>query len=277
MSKDTLTILGYKGFIGSSIVNRVIETKEYIKIQKLSVEEALNSTKSLGDVIFAIGLTADFRYRVHDTVDAHVSIINEILRKNNFDRLIYLSSTRLYSCSNSVNEDAKFTLDPYNLSDIYNISKLMGESICLNSSKNVIVARLSNVIGIRKDSDLFIDQLLEEGRINKELTLKTTLDSSKDYIHIDDVIDLLLCLAKMEDVDSRIYNIASGDIISNEKIIHHIKKEYGWNVLVSQNAMNWTFSQIDITKIKEQFGYKPRNFNTYFPKYLRDYRNLHNF
>ena len=59
-------------------------------------------------MIYAIGVTADFRTRPFETMEAHVSVLCEILRDARLDSLTYLSSTRLYGGAASTGEGTDF-------------------------------------------------------------------------------------------------------------------------------------------------------------------------
>ena len=68
--------------------------------------------------------------------------------KGNFDSFVYVSSARLYYNGISTNEEDDIVINPNNLNDLYNISKVMGESACIASSKkNIKIIRPSNVTG----------------------------------------------------------------------------------------------------------------------------------
>jgi hypothetical protein len=82
----------------------------------------------LGHVIYCIGLTADFRSRTFDTVEAHVCTLLDVLRRGEFESIVYLSSTRLYAGSDSTSEETSIRISPF---DVYNTSKLAGESLVL--------------------------------------------------------------------------------------------------------------------------------------------------
>ena len=135
------TILGASGFIGSHLV-KFLRTKGF-ELLALRREESLRG--DLGHVIYCIGLTADFRTRPLDAMEAHVSRLVEVLRQNNFISLLYLSSTRVYQrlpLDSMADETAIIPVDTNDPSDIYNLSKLAGESICLaNPNPKVRVAR----------------------------------------------------------------------------------------------------------------------------------------
>src|SRR5688572_26915815 len=97
-----ITVLGASGFIGSRLVSHRAATGA--GFQAVVRMEAL-STRPLVPVIYCIGLTADFRSRPLNTVEAHVCKLLEVLRKCEFESLLYLSSTRLYTPGDGSTEE----------------------------------------------------------------------------------------------------------------------------------------------------------------------------
>ncbi len=78
-------------------------------------------------------------------------LLRQVMAEARFERLIYLSSTRVYGSGGGdtpVHEAMPLMVDSHSGSDLYNLSKLMGESLCLHGSQGrAMVVRLSNVIG----------------------------------------------------------------------------------------------------------------------------------
>src|SRR5437764_55398 len=128
-----ITVLGASGFIGSHLVKRLGELE--IECFAPRRDEKL-STKNLGDIIYCIGLTADFRSRPFDTVNAHVCKLLEVLRDSTFDSLLYVSSTRLYGTHlQTAREEDSLQFAPLDPTDIFSLSKAMGESLSFASGK----------------------------------------------------------------------------------------------------------------------------------------------
>src|SRR5260370_39943856 len=122
-----ITILGGSGFSGSRLVTRMKELRIDCFCPARGEEIA---DRNLGTVIYCIGLTADFRTRPFETVEAHVSKLREVLKGCEFDSLLYLSSARLYLRQEGIaREDDPVQVNPLQDDHLYNISKLMGESL----------------------------------------------------------------------------------------------------------------------------------------------------
>lgn len=247
-----ITILGASGFIG----RRLVEKLRDLKIDFLSParDEEL-SERPLGNIIYCIGLTADFRSRPFDTVEAHVCKLREVLEDCRFDSLLYLSSARIYDSSSETQEEAAIRLNPLQANDLYNISKAMGEALVFSSGQRARVARLSNVYGDDFSSDNFLSSIIRDALLEKKITLQSSLDSEKDYVSIDDVADVLIKIASGG--RERVYNLASGTNVSNFDLIQRIQSLTGCEAEVAPGAPRMTFAPINIDRIKEEFDFKP--------------------
>jgi nucleoside-diphosphate-sugar epimerase len=263
------TILGASGFIGSNLV-AYLQQHRY-SYTSLGRQDEIHYSRPLGHIVYAIGLTADFRTRPLDTVEAHVCILRKLLAEAEFDSLTYLSSTRPYRHAQSTSEQASFDMDPSRFDSIYDLSKLMGESMCFHSGrKNIKIARLSNVIGLRKDCDIFIDQILDEIIKKGTVRFKDSIDSSKDYVSIDDVLPALTKIALSNETGC--FNIASGGNTSNRQILEFLRSEFSFNFLGSGDEQPINSTLIDISRIKETFELTPMPFDTFFPNYLINFK-----
>lgn len=185
------TVLGASGYIGSRLVTRLRADGHEVWAPERGERGLLS--RPLGHVLYCVGLTGNFRTRPFDTVQAHVGLLAEFLRHAKFHTLLYLSSTRVYQGAERTDEDAPLVVRPSVPSYLYNLSKLMGESLCHSSGRTgVRVARLSNVVGPGMDpaSGNLVATLLHDA-LAGHVVLQSAPESTKDYIHIEDVLDLL--------------------------------------------------------------------------------------
>jgi nucleoside-diphosphate-sugar epimerase len=269
MSIPCYTVLGSKGFIGSYLLKFLQQRGlNYFAPER---NDTRIFTEPLGHVIYCIGLTADFRQRPLETVEAHVCVLRRLLAEAQFESLTYLSSTRVYSDAHNTAETASLCVNPNHAGDLYNLSKLMGESLCLHSGRTGMkVARLSNIIGVCFEPHNFITQLLEEGYQRGTITLRTALASQKDYLYIADAVQLLVEIATAE--VSGIFNVASGHNTTNQNILELMTQETPFSIEVTPAAPVWDFMPIDVSTVKTLFHFVPRQFADYFPEYLRLYQ-----
>jgi nucleoside-diphosphate-sugar epimerase len=245
------TVLGARGFIGRQVA-AVLQTHGFSPYCPDKVEDI--GRRSLGIVFYCIGLTADFRERPLDTVEAHVCLLNRLLLEANFDRMIYLSSTRVYAGLHGiVGEGADLRVNPNSFSDLYNLSKIMGESACLHSGRDAVVVRLSNVVGSDFSSNNFLFDLIREACDNGYIILRSALESSKDYILVGDGVNALIAIAA-HPAPRPIYNVASGRNLTNFQVCETIARVADCDWEVSVGAPLLDFPCINVSRAQQDLG-----------------------
>jgi nucleoside-diphosphate-sugar epimerase len=244
-----ITVLGASGFVGSHVV-------AYLQRSGLEFQAVGRGQQwpdgALGHVIYCIGVTADFRERPYDAVDAHVCTLIDFVRGASFDSLLYLSSARVYLGRTGVaHEDDDVCVNPLRFDDTYSISKVMGESIVLALGSKGRVARLANAYGCGQ-SETFLAIVLAEAR-NGSVVFRSAPESERDYVRVDDVAEVLvkISLGGRE----RIYNIASGVSITNAELAGAIARLSGRSVTFTPDAPAVVFPRIDNERIRSEFGF----------------------
>ncbi len=250
-----ITVLGSSGFVGSHLV-RWLEARS-IPFHAPGRDDDLPAT-DLGHVVYAIGVTGDFRSRRHETVEAHVCKLERLVEEGTFESLTYLSSTRLYRRGpDPAREENALVVDPSDADDLYNISKAMGESLLLAGTTPVKVVRLSHVYGLDWGSRGFLSEIVTEAVERGRVVLRSALDSERDYVSIDDVVDLVFRIATTG--TRRLYNVASGRNVSNGDIVARLSAVTGCAVEVDPAASTVRFPRIGTERITDEFGFTPRD------------------
>lgn len=263
-----ITVLGASGFIGQRLTERLRELN--LERYAPARDEGL-AGKHLGDVIYCIGLTADFRGRPFDTVEAHVCKLLQILRSCDFDSLLYLSSTRLYDVvEGSTTEENALRVAPLNPSDLYNISKAMGESITLNCGHHTRVARISNVYGGDFASANFLSTIIREAITGGKIVLQTSAASAKDYVSVNDVVDGLIQITIRG--RERIYNLAGGVNVSNSELAESLRGLTNCAIEFSPAAPTVSFPRINIERMQTEFNFTPSRVLSDLPDLLKLYK-----
>jgi nucleoside-diphosphate-sugar epimerase len=221
--------------------------------------------KKLGHVIYAIGMTGNFRERPDDAINAHVTVLQKLMKDAAFDSWLYLSSTRVYGNGNT-SESTPLTIMP-NADTLYDLSKLLGESICL-SHKNpaVRVARLSNVYGAGQSEHTFLGSVLRDLKKNGRTTIGENPASSKDYVSVDDVTERLEQISV--NGKERLYNIASG-VATTHKALAEVIQSCGLSVNFAPDGITRALPGINIDRISQEFQKTPRTLLADIPTLLK--------
>jgi len=233
LAKDLATIIGATGFVGRRL-KAVLAARDWDVHSPAKGDHSLFG-REMGVVFNCAGLTADYDQRPFDTVEAHASLVSELIRAGRFERLIYLSSTRLYDgqAIDVARESAPLVFDPADPRRVYDLSKALGENLTLTRTEGRgAVARLANVFDWEPDSPGFLSEWLIRARIDRELHLDSSPHIARDYIHLDDVITALIAMAERNSAE--IVNVASGALTSNGEIAN-LFLQAGWSVTFSRD------------------------------------------
>jgi nucleoside-diphosphate-sugar epimerase len=188
--------------------------------------------------------------------------LTQVLKRFRYDSLLYLSTTRVYRHAPETNENAVLQVRPADPDDLYNITKLAGEALCLAlQSPTVRVARLSNVFGPDDRSNNFLTAVMQEAR-GGSVTIQTDPDSEKDYVALSDVVQLSETIATSG--RHRLYNVASGRNISHRTVADLVRQHTRATVHFAPNAPKQVFQPIDIELIRREFNAKPLPFEAAF-------------
>lgn len=249
------TILGSKGFIGREL-KLSLEQKGHECFTPEIRDGSLEGI-DLGHVIYSAGVP-NFMERPYDAVDAHVCQLKKILEKSNFESLTYFSGGRVYNKMDATEEEEDLIFNSLDKNDLYGISKIMGESLCVASDNpRIHIARLTNVTGNNFTSHLFLPSIIRDAITKNKIKIFTSLSSKKDYVYIDDVLDLIPKIAV--NGKNKIYNIASGKNTESGELIEKISDITGCDVEVAPNSKEYSFPETSISRIKEEFNFQPTN------------------
>lgn len=248
------TVLGASGFVGAALVATLERAGHRVHpVTRGALPALLETRRNAGHVIDCIGLTGDFRARPHDTAEAHVGVTARCLAGLHFDSFLFLSSTRVYARATTTHEDTELPCAPTEPSDLYNITKLAGEALCLTDPRPTVRAvRLSNVYGGSMPTDTFLGQLLREGRATGAVRFRQSGDSTKDYVSLTRVSRLLPMIAAGG--RHRLYNLAAGTNTSHAAIAAGLSRHFGWHVDFAPDVPTVRFPPIDTARLNAEFG-----------------------
>jgi nucleoside-diphosphate-sugar epimerase len=252
------SVVGARGFIGAALsVQLESEGHQVSRLPRAFVPSP--NSENLGHLMYCAGVTHNFRNEQFNVVDAHVVLASKILEHCQFDSFTYLSTTRIYE---SVIEDTgsvkKFALNPAHVSDFYNLSKLMGESLVLNCGiRTARVARISYVVDFSEDSTDEVSSWIRSSKTGI-VDIGHHPQTEKDYVCLSDVVNTI---GKIAVHGSRnFYNLASGSNTKIGDIGALIESATGCSVMFQSGQTIRTPPQIDISAAAEEFRYQPLSF-----------------
>jgi nucleoside-diphosphate-sugar epimerase len=229
-----ITVVGAAGFVGRRLVQRLRAGGEAPWTPAKGDPELF--ARDLGVVFYCAGLTADYDRRPFDTVEAHASVLSELIRAGRFERLVYCSSTRLYDGQPgaTAHEAEPLVFDPADPRRVYDLSKALGENLTLAlTGRRGSVARLSNVFDWADGAPGFLSEWLIAARGSRELSLASSPNIARDYIHLDDTVDALIAIAASD--QAQVFNVAAGRLSTNADIAR-VFEAAGWEVRFEGSA-----------------------------------------
>ncbi|PMH74644.1 NAD-dependent epimerase/dehydratase family protein [Vibrio cyclitrophicus] len=250
------TIIGGQGFIGSTLVSYLKDKGANVYVPKKN-DNSIYQNK-LGTVIYCAG-NGDCINTPHKVLEANVLLLSKILQDSDFDKLIYLSSTRVYMGSDAAHESSSLTVFNNDDRRLFNITKLVAEELCLKSNRKTIIIRPSNVYGVALNSPLFLPSITRDAIKHGKITMYISPDYSKDYVSVDDVVRTIHDLANKKHLSKKIYNVASGENTSAYKIAQTLVEATGCQVEWVNTVTDEMFPTTDISSLKSDIDYNPRN------------------
>jgi nucleoside-diphosphate-sugar epimerase len=246
---DRFTVVGGRGFIGSALCAALHDAGGAVASV---THRDVPADAALGHVIYASGVSASSVEDPTYAYGAHVEGVRRILDAGRFDSFLYLSSTRVYDDATSTDEAAALPVRPAGGRDLYRITKIAGEALCLaQPAPAVRVARLSNVSGANFDSPLFLSDVLRQAARDGRVAVRTTRASAKDYITIGEACRYLLAIAR--DGRQRLYNVAHGENVENGAIYDALAAR-GIPVEIAAGASTLVTPAIDVRRLHREFG-----------------------
>lgn len=198
--------------------------KDYsiISIDMRNVHEVQDRLKEFSpDIIIHCAGSADVGKSVQNPeldFEGNVTLTHHLLfSMNRLDmkhtRFVFLSSAGVYGnpFSLPITEDM-----PLNPLSPYAVHKVMCEDLCKyfvkNYGMNIKIARIFSAYGAGLKKQIFWDMHNKVNNTGK-LSMFGTGNESRDYIHVDDVVQSLYLLAT-EDSEDTVFNIANGEEIT---------------------------------------------------------------
>ena len=289
MQKLKSIVTGGAGFIGSNLVDRLVEnghkvividnfvsgkksnlshqSKKNVKIVKLDI----SNNKKLGkyfkgvNYVFHLAGLAEIipsiknprKYFINNTLGT-LNVL-EAAKKVKIKKFIYAASSSCYGIPKKI--PTKET-DKIDTKHPYAFSKFLGEETVIKYANLFkmpnISCRFFNVYGPRLNTNgqygaVFSNFLIQKKK-KKPLTIVGNGKQTRDFIHVDDLTNVFIKLAK-SNLKNKIYNLGSGKETSINKIASIIG---GKKIFIPTRPGDPDRSCANISKIKKDINWKPK-------------------
>lgn len=264
-----ITIIGYSGYIGSALKERLKNNKN-LKLIKSSyfynnfvdLKRKHKSIIQQSKVIYYLTFNNDLKYaqknpKLHykQTVIPLKCILNILKKNTKLTNIIFTSTVTVYGNTKKLLIDENYKPNPMSVYDkhkLYCENLLLYYSKLLNIKTNIL--RLSNVygksIGNSKSKNRgIVNQIIKSSIKGENLTIYGNGNYLRDFIHIKDVIDLLIKF-KNGNANNLIYNVCYGKsykLIDLFKIITKIIKKQK-KINIQLNLIRWPKNTMLIEK-----------------------------
>ena len=215
-----ILVTGHKGYIGSHLYSALIERGYSVIGMDLKDNQNilfhLNNIKEKINTVFHLAAIPSVAYSVENPSYSLMqnvlgtSTVLEWAMKNNVNRVVFSSSAAIYGNGNG-------PTSPYGL------HKLMSEKECKLYSDlynlDVVCLRYFNVYSEDQEYggaySTVIAAWMEMLRQNKELRIDGDGEQTRDFIHVDDIVNAnMFCMLYNDRFNGECFDIASGEIIS---------------------------------------------------------------
>lgn len=245
------TIVGSRGFIGSNLSSYLKNKGESVlDIERILPEENL----FLGTVFYCAGY-GDCKDPCK-VVDANFNFFLKVFNNYKFDRIFYISSTRLYLDNSYGHEGADLVFPTKDPRCVFNLSKLLTERTFGNDPR-FIALRLSNVYGNAFKSPLFLPSIIRDAVVNGKIRMLANKTYSKDYINIEDVCDAAYKLSKVINLKYNVYNIASSKNTSAGAILEEMARHVEFGVDWFATDVLENYPEISIQRLIDEIDFTP--------------------
>ena len=250
-------IIGKGSNLSSFLSKKIINSKLISSREILTNIEELNVLKDNLpiNIIFNNFQPAT---KLNEFVNLENYVVNSILTtskvldfiKNNqikVNKIIYTSSSSVYGNNILCNENDE--LKPMNLHASLKVAnEKLVEKFCIENSIDYTIARIFNMYG-GDDNFSIISKIIKAYKNNEELNIVNNGNAIRDFIHIEDVVDIYSKILDKKDI--KILNIGSGNGSSIKNILDFLNNH---NIKIKTKNIQreeLKISTADISKLKE--------------------------
>lgn len=290
----SVLVTGGAGFIGSHLVDRLVDSGYDVRvIDNLSTGNLSNIQGHIdnGKIEFVKGDIKDaeqVKKCVHG-VDAvlHLAAVTSVpfsvsnptftyetnvngtinllaaLAHQKVGKFVFISSCAVYGEPQYLPVDEKHPANPISP---YADSKLLGEYYSLGFHENKLLKsvalRFFNVYGLRQglnDYSGVITKFVDKIKQGSSLTIYGDGSQTRDFVHVSNIVDAIMCCLENEKAEGQIFNVGSGKATSIEDLAKTLLKLADSNSKINHEAPRQgdiKHSYANASKLAELLNYR---------------------
>jgi len=249
--KNVLVIGGY-GVIGSELVLALMKLGYYVmvvdnlsnnvtqvKCNQFLKEDIENldftSLNKIPDIVFHLASESrptyfESKYKdiVNTNVNGTMKLIEFLENENPNCKVFYASSSEVYGYNdNLLFENDNLVTNTNYKRNIYSISKMLSESLLINSKLDWIILRFFNVYSpmFRNDDNKIIPVIIKSIRNKSSIPIFGNGNRTRTFTSIKDVIYIiLLILNNFDKTKKQIFNVSSNETLTINEVIQIAEK-----------------------------------------------------
>mgnify|MGYP001210990352 FL=1 len=269
---DHLVRIGHKvivldNFVSGKKANLIHHKKKDVKIIRIDISKSKNLEKYFKrvDYVFHLAGLAEIipsiknpKKYFNTNVLGTLKVV-EAAKKARVKKLIYAASSSCYGSPRRFPTSEKEKID---IKHPYGLTKFFGEQLVIKYATNFNMPNISfrffNVYGPRLNMSgqysAVFGNFLRQKRSNKPLTIVGDGKQTRDFIHVEDLTNALIKVAKSKLVN-KTYNLGSGKEVSINKIASLFG---GKKIFIPKRPREPKRSLANISKIKKDINWKPK-------------------
>ncbi|WP_366184818.1 NAD(P)-dependent oxidoreductase [Flavobacterium ovatum] len=265
-----ILITGIYGFLGSNLANELQKDNCVIGFYNQNKKNKINQSIETFDDLELIEFSPEIIVMCHAAVvsgqesmsknkllEVNVSLTKKIMEHFPLAKCIYVSSVSVYGNTlNEINEDT--IVNPVSE---YAKSKYLGEQIVLKGTKNIIV-RLPSLYGSGMKENTLIPNYCNQAIDKNVIEVWGKGERLQNYIHVDDVVDLIIKIINYQNEksfialgvsDKEFSNYEVATIISNEtkSEIIFVNEDTSHSVNYNNKKTKKTFNWMPVVALNE--------------------------
>lgn len=287
-------VTGAAGFIGSTLVDKLLEKKfkvvgydnfnEYysgkeknlinagqnkdfflVRADILDYPKLVESLNGV-DIVFHLAGQPGVRYSLENpestkkiNIEGTSNVLNAC-KENNVKKLIFASTSSVYENTQASPIDEEHKTKPLS---VYGSSKLEAETLCKGFSKDldVVILRYHSVYGPRGRPDMAVYKWTELIFNKKPITVFGDGNQTRDMTYVDDIVDGTIRASQVDGISGEIFNLANGKNVSMNYVLKLIEEYSGNKPIIQYQEKRKDEAQdtlADIKKAKTVLGFDPK-------------------